>query len=44
MRLEELPEQNQKTTTETSGLLKRFHELSVSIDEKQQHQLDAIVG
>jgi len=44
MRLEELLEQNQKTITETTGLLKRFHELSVSIDEKQQRQLDAVVA
>jgi len=40
MRLEELLEQNQKTITEITGLLKRYHELSVSIDEKLQEQLD----
>ena len=43
MSLEELLEQNQKTITETTGLLKRYHELSVSIDEKLQSQLDALV-
>ncbi len=41
MRLEELLEQNQKTITETTGLLKRLHELSTSIAEKQQDQLDS---
>ena len=41
MSLEELLEQNQKTITETTGLLKRYHELSVSIDEKLQGQLDS---
>ena len=44
MRLEELLEQNQKTITETTSLLKRFHELSVSIGEKQQRQLDAVIA
>ncbi len=34
-------EQNQKTITETTGLLKRLHELSIAIAEKQQDQLDA---
>jgi hypothetical protein len=42
MRLEELLEQNQKTITETTGLLKRLHELSISIAEKQQRQLDGV--
>jgi hypothetical protein len=41
MRLEELLEQNQKTITETTSLLKRYHELSVSIDERLQGQLDS---
>lgn len=41
MRLEELLEQNQKTITETTGLLKRLHELSISIAGKQQDQLDS---
>jgi hypothetical protein len=40
VRLEELLEQNQKTITETTGLLKRLHELSISIAEKQQEQLE----
>jgi hypothetical protein len=40
MRLEELLEQNQKTITKITGLLKPYHELSVSIDEKLQEQLD----
>jgi hypothetical protein len=41
MNLEELLEQNQKTIKETTGLLKRLHELSISIAEKQQDQLDS---
>jgi uncharacterized protein (DUF3084 family) len=42
MRLEELLEQNQKTITETTGLLKRLHEVSISIAEKQLRQLDGL--
>jgi hypothetical protein len=41
MGLEELLEQNQKTITETTDVLKRFYELSISIAEKQQEQLDS---
>jgi hypothetical protein len=33
---------DQKTITETTGLLKRLHELSISIAEKQQRQLDGV--
>ena len=41
MGLEELLEQNQKTITEATDVLKRFYELSISIAEKQQEQLDS---
>jgi hypothetical protein len=40
MTLEELLEQNQRTITETTGLLKRLHEISLDIAERQQGQLD----
>ncbi len=42
MRSGELLEQNQKTIGETTGLLKRLDELSISIAEKQRRQLDGI--